>query len=189
MKNLLLESFLFWSIAGTCVLVFGYALSQATGKRWFTFAGLGAGALTVAVGAFLVYFVKTDEKLIRESISAIENSVRNNDPDGVLKYVSEKAFKTRMLVDQNLRSVEIESAKVSNFKILELNRTTSPPRAIVSLRGSAKGKVNVSGGGLLVMSVGPYPFNGIADFSTVELRREQDGVWRVTDNVTIDRVF
>ncbi|MGN1065345.1 MAG: hypothetical protein ACI4QC_08030, partial [Thermoguttaceae bacterium] len=80
MKNLLLESFLFWSIAGTCVLVFGYALSQATGKRWFTFAGLGAGALTVAVGAFLVYFVKTDEKLIRESISAIENSVRNNDP-------------------------------------------------------------------------------------------------------------
>ena len=189
MKNLLLESFLFWSIAGTCVLVFGYALSQATGKRWFTFAGLGAGALTVAVGAFLVYFVKTDEKLIRESISAIENSVRNNDPDSVIEYVSEKAFKTRMLVDQNLRSVEIESAKVSNFKILELNRTTSPPRAIVSLRGSAKGKVNVSGGGLLVMSVGPYPFNGIADFSTVELRREQDGVWRVTDNVTIDRVF
>ncbi|MBQ3821681.1 MAG: hypothetical protein II807_01345, partial [Thermoguttaceae bacterium] len=69
----------------------------------------------------------------------------------------------------------------------------APPSPAVAVTSRPEGAmlsvVNVSGGGLLVMSVGPYPFNGIADFSTVELRREQDGVWRVTDNVTIDRVF
>ena len=66
MKNLLLESFLFWSIAGTCVLVFGYALSQATGKRWFTFAGLGAGAAG-AVGAYFMF------DLVKQRVSIWRN--------------------------------------------------------------------------------------------------------------------
>ncbi|MBQ9813163.1 MAG: hypothetical protein IJM54_07595 [Thermoguttaceae bacterium] len=177
MSNIFLESLLFWLVTGTSLFVVGYAIAQGTGKRSFALFGLVAAVLTIVLGICLVFFVDTDSKSIRRTIHAMENAVLNNDSDAALQYVAKNSVLVRKLFEDSMSSVTIERAKVSDLRITEINKTTSPPRATVAFRGMAAGKGHDG-----------YPFTGIDNFS-VELRQEQDGVWRVTDHIEFDRRF
>lgn len=176
----MLESFLFWLIVATCISIVGYALTQGTGKRAFVFSGAASGLLALALGAVLVFMVDTDSKSIRRTFRQLEESVESNDAEGASAFLTANANKCRQTLLRNMQYVKFSGVKIREFKIEEINAMTSPPRAIVSFRGFANGVAGHSGG---------YPFNGAAYFKSVELRKEQDGVWRITDNITFDRVF
>lgn len=178
MQSILLESFLFWLVVGTCLFVSSYAIAQGTGKRLWIVLGLASGLAVVALGAVLVFAVDTDAKAIRRTIRTIETAVRNNDVPTVLANLSSNAEPLKKLVNSQLPDVKIERAKVSELKIDEINKTTSPPRAKVSFRGMIAG----------VDSTGT-PFSALERFNMVELRQEQDGVWRVTGHIELERRF
>ena len=175
LSSLFFESFLFWIVVGTCLFIVGYAFSQGLGQRKYAFAGLALGLAFVGIGAFLVFAVKTDPKSIRKTIFAVEKAVENNDSDELEKYIAKDAVFVRRAATNNLTNVHIEKAKISNLKIDEINLSTSPPKAFVSLRGMAQGKDAYG-----------YPFVVLVQFNVVELRKEQDGVWRLTDHIEID---
>ncbi|MDD3590122.1 MAG: hypothetical protein PHO46_07600, partial [Thermoguttaceae bacterium] len=94
-----------------------------------------------------------------------------NDSNKAVEYLSKNSIIIRRLFIAYLKPNTIDQAKISNVKINEINKTTSPPRANVSFTGMAAGKGSDG-----------YPFTVLENI-TVEMRQEQDGVWRVTDNV------
>ena len=172
MTTLLTESILFWlGVASACAFS-GFALSTGLAKRRYAVGGVCAALCLSALGVVLVYFVDTDAKSVRRSIDGLVDAVGRDDVEGVLAFVAPNANRTRRLATFNMGLADVERAKISDFKVLEITRTTSPPRARVSLRGVVAGKAS---------SVETYPFTVVVDFTKVELRLGLDGVWRVTD--------
>jgi len=172
MSTLLTESLAFWLVvAGACFFC-GFALATGLAKRQYMFVGGVVALCLLTVGIVLVFFVDTDAKSVRRSIDALVAAVGRDDVEGVLEYVAPNAERTRRLATFNMGLANIERAKIGNFKIREITRTTSPPRARVSLRGVVAGKA---------ASFDAYPFTVMVDFTKIELRLGQDGVWRVTD--------
>lgn len=180
MPNLFFESFVLWIAIAVGLVVVGWALAQGTTKRSFAIAGFGVGLAALALGAILVFVVDTDPKSIRRTIRAMESAAERNDADGVLQYVSKNASVTRRFVNKEMRAVRIDMVKASGVKIDELNKTTSPARARVSLRIAVQGQGR---------DWGEYPFSTLVEVDMVELRQEPDGVWRVTDKVELGRPF
>ena len=171
MYNIFLESIIFWIVVGAFLFIVGYAFSQGLEKWIFIPIGLGAMVLTIALGVVLVFFVDTDAKSIRRTIFGLEAAVIANDSNKAVEYLSKNSIIIRRLFIAYLKPNTIDQAKISNVKINEINKTTSPPRANVSFTGMAAGKGSDG-----------YPFTVLENI-TVEMRQDQDGVWRVTDNV------
>ncbi len=172
MTTLFTESILFWLIVVIACAFCGFALSTGLAKRRYAVVGVCGALCLSALGVVLVYFVDTDAKSARRSINGIVEAVGRDDVEGVLAFVASNANRTRRLATFNMGLADVERAKISDYKTLEITRTTSPPRARVSLRGVVAGKVN---------SFETYPFTIVVDFTKVELRLGADGVWRVTD--------
>ena len=173
MSAFFLESGWFWGILSIFLAFVGFAGSRGTGKKAFLFGGVGAGILTAALGAYLVLGVPTDRKAVRASIDGLAVAIANNDVDGVLKFVSQDASRTRRLANYQLRLAKIEWTKVRDYKLLELNHHMSPPRALVRFRGTVSGTAGALEGA---------SFTVVVEFTSVELRKDSDGIWRVTDN-------
>jgi len=169
---LLTESLLFWAVVAASCAFCGFALATGLAKRQYAVGGACVAFGLLALGIVLVFFVDTDAKSVRRSIDGLADAVARNDVEGVLALVSPDAERTRGLASSHMKLANIERAKVSDYKLLEITRATSPPRARVSLRGVVSGKSS---------SFDAYPFTIIVDFTQVELRLGQDGVWRVTD--------
>ena len=178
--NVFMNNILVWALIATGLVLVGYAFAKGTNKTTFLWQGVITGVLAVIVGIVCVYFVQTEEKQVRATIYAIAEAAERNDPDAVIALLSRDAQKTtnptgvKGIVKWAFKLATVEKTKVTNFKILELNLATSPPRAKVSLRASAQGKSQ---------GTDAYPFFTIVEFPMIELRKEQDGVWRVTDNI------
>ena len=172
MTTLFTESILFWLIAASACAFCGFALSTGLAKRQYAVGGVCFALCLAALGVVLVYCVDTDAKSVRRSIDGLVEAVGRDDVEGVLSFVAPDANRTRLLATFNMGLADVERAKISDFKVLEITRTTSPPRARVSLRGVVAGKAS---------SVETYPFTVVVDFTKVELRLGLDGVWRVTD--------
>ena len=77
--------------------------------------------------------VDTDAKSIRRTIFGLEAAVIANDSNKAVEYLSKNSIIIRRLFIAYLKPNTIDQAKISNVKINEINKTTSPPRANVSL--------------------------------------------------------
>lgn len=178
MIDLLLESYLTWLVIGVLFLIVGYALTVGLSRKIFFLSGASLAILAFALGAVLVFCVDSDRKSIKRTIFTIEKAVRENDAETTVSYLASNSIALRKLVEYGMRRATIERANVSAFKIDEINKTTSPPRAKVSFRGVVVGKTD-----------GGYDFVEVERFDVLELRQEQDGVWRVTDKMEVSRGF
>lgn len=178
MSSILFENFLLWTLIGGSLAIAGFAVAQGLAKRVYLFAGVGLGAATIALGAILVFAVDTPRKAIKRTVYGVEAALRNNDPAGVSALLASNSLILRRVVENELPHVKIERANVSEFKIEEINMTTAPPRAKVSCRGTLVGNAG-----------GDYPFTAVERFQSIELRLEQDGVWRITDKLEAERGF
>lgn len=137
----------------------------------------------MALGARRPYDGKTRERAAREEIAAtidaIAKAAAKNDVDRVLERVSNDAPETRALLKENGKAVKLREAVVSELRIDSLDLDATPPRALVSFRATAKGTAIARPTPIRL------PFLVESDFSDVELRREDDGVWRVQDRYTV----
>ncbi|MDO5308839.1 MAG: hypothetical protein Q4G03_05035 [Planctomycetia bacterium] len=177
MTELFTENYLAWiAIAAVCVLI-GHAVFTGTSKRVFFFAGFGACVLALAIGAYLVFFLQTDSKLVRKTIYDLADAVEHNDVERVVEMVSATATRTRRIARVQMALADVEHTKVTDLHVDEINRLTSPPRARVHFRASASGKAT---------GIDSYPFTVLIEFTAVELRLEPDGHWRVTDNCSFN---
>lgn len=174
--HLLTTNLLAWLFIAAAFVATGYALTTGTTKKIFMKLGIVAALATIVAGVVCVYFVQTDEKRIRRTIEEMRVAIIAGDINKVLSFVEEDALKVRVAANVYVDpgKAQIKNIKVSDFKVNELNRMSSPPRARVSFRASASGVATGEWGG---------PFTTLVDFDLVELRLESDGVWRVTDNV------
>ncbi|MGI6400512.1 MAG: hypothetical protein ACOX0A_00050 [Thermoguttaceae bacterium] len=176
--NLLTTNFLVWLLIATALGFTGYAVATGTNKRVYMKVGIGTAILTILIGALCVYVVRTDEKDIRSSLRRLAAAARENDREKFLSYVEPNAETVINTVNMYFSKVTIESVKISNFKILEVNRLTSPPRARISFRGSASG-----------FSSPPWDsgkFLVLVDFNSVEMRLNGDGKWLVADDINFN---
>lgn len=172
MLALLTESVFFWSVCVAFAAIFSFVLGKATNHKSLLFLGLTATLATALLGAFCVFCVETDRKAVRRTVLALGEAVGQDDVDATLNFVSPTALKTRLKARAHMALAEIEWAKVRDLEIVEINRYTSPPRALVRFRGSVGGRV---------VGFDSAKFTVVVDFSEVELREEEPGVWRVTD--------
>lgn len=172
MIALFTESLLFWLLCVGFAAGFGFALWLGTRRKRTLILGLGATLATACLGAFCLCCVETDRKAVRRTIDALAVAVDADDVDATLALVSPTAFKTRLKARAHMGLARIEWAKVRDLEIVEINRYTSPPRAVVRFRGSVGGRV---------AGFDSARFTVVVDFSEVELREEEPGVWRVTD--------
>ncbi len=171
MPAFLTENVLFWAVAAAGLVAFGGALSRGTGKKAFLWLGAALGVSAAGLGLYLVFCVPTDRKAIRETIFETAAAVANNDIEGVARRLDPDEYRLGRAAERALERAEVEWAKVRDFEIREINYHTSPPRAIVSFRASAGG----------ADENGEFPFTVVLHFTEVELRRDADGAWRITD--------
>ncbi|MDO5552310.1 MAG: hypothetical protein Q4G68_00985 [Planctomycetia bacterium] len=120
----------------------------------------------------LVFCVQTDRKQVRTTIAQLAEAIAANDVNKVLTFVDEDAYDTMEKAKSHMGTATIEWAKVRDFRVVNINYFTPEPLAIVSFRGSVGGKAK----GLDV------PFTVVVQFTEVELIKNADGKWRVTDN-------
>ena len=164
-----------WIVVAAAIFAVGYAVATGTNKKAFLFSGIGGAVAALLLGVFCVYFMPTDEKAARKTINEIKKAVMANDLGGTLAYVDDDATKTRALARTYVGNVQFRGIKITNFKVDEINRLTSPARARVSFRVGASGTYS--------SEWGAASFSTLVDFSVVELRLGSDGIWRVTDNL------
>ncbi len=172
MIALLTESVFFWSVCVAFAAGFTLATWLGTRRKASLFIGLAATFATAALGAVCLFCVETDRKAVRRTVLALAEAVGRDDVDATLSLVSPSALKTRLKARTHMALAEIERAKVRDLEIVEINRFTSPPRAVVRFRGSVGGRV---------LGFDAAKFAVVVDFSEVELREEEPGVWRVSD--------
>lgn len=173
--NVFMNNIVVWALIATGLVLTGGAFAKGTNKNAFLWQGLVAGVVALLVGVVCVYFVQTEEKKTRATIYAIADAFERNDADAVCALLSRDSTKVKPLARSYLENLAtVEKTKVTDFQVLEINKTTSPPRARVSIHATASGKAR---------GIDSYPFFVSVDFPMIELRKEQDGVWRVTDNI------
>lgn len=168
----LTESVFFWSVCVAFAAGFTLATWLGTRRKSLLFFGLTLTLITATFGAICLFYVETDRKAVRRTVLALADAVGRDDVDATLSLVSSSALKTRFKARTHMALAEIEWAKVRDLEIVEINRYTSPPRAVVRFRGSVGGSV---------LSFDSAKFTVLVNFSEVELREEEPGVWRVTD--------
>ena len=173
MVPLITEHLWVWIVAAGFLFFIGTILFSQTGNlKSFSLFLIGA-VLVLGLGVVMVYFVKTDRKEIKKTIFDLAAAVERNDIDAVLAGIDGSAGKTIAKATHHLGLAKIEKAAVSQFSIRGINQFTSPPTAQVSFNGAVRGTVSAS----MLSS----PFAVIVRFESVELVKNDDGVWRVTD--------
>lgn len=169
---LLTENVFFWGVCVAFAAGFSLALWLGTRRKTALILGLAVVLTTSILGAVCLFYVETDRKAVRRTVLALGEAVGQDDVDATLSLVSPTALKTRLKARAHMALAEIEWAKVRDLEIVEINRHMSPPRAVVRFRGSVGGRV---------VGFDSAKFTVVVDFSEVELREEEPGVWRVTD--------
>ena len=165
-----------WVFMATACVVAGFALSQGTTKRVYFLSGIGAGFVVLALGIWSVFFLMTDEKRIRAVVESAAQAFEANDVEKGLGYFSQEARLISKEARSHMSSVELERVKISNFQVEEINRYKSPRAAIASFRCAVRGKCSNQ-------YWGSGPFTTLIDFTSVELRQEARGEWKITDRV------
>ncbi len=116
---------------------------------------------------------------IEETLNEVVRLVSENDFDAALNYVSEKALQTREHIERNRHEIRVKEARATDFRIESLDLDLRPPCAVVSFHASIRGTA----------SVWPIPqrlpYLVESDVLHLELRREDDGIWRVQDRYMI----
>ena len=164
-----------WIVVAAAIFAVGYAVATGTNKKVFMTSGIVAAVATLLLGVFCVYFMPTDEKAVRKTINETKDAVVAGDLEGTLAHISDDATKARALARMYVGKVKFRGAKITNFKVLEVNRLASPPRARVSFRASASGTYE--------SEFGAASFATLVDFNVVEMRLGTDEEWRLTDNL------
>lgn len=173
---MLTNNFFIWVFMATACGVAGFALSKGTTKRVYFFSGIGAGIVVLAVGIWSVFFLTTDEKRIRATVESAAQAFEENDVEKGLGYFSQEARMMRQQAWKHMSSAELERVKISNFQVEEINRYKSPRAAIASFRCAVRGKC-------ANQYWGAGPFTTLIDFTSVELREETPGEWKITDRI------
>ena len=174
--SILLESFWIWIGLAFVVGALGYMVWMNDPKpRTFGIA-VGAVLLVLALGMGLYYGVDTDRKSISRMLTGLAETIEKDDLEGVLKYISPKAMKTRGLARANMGMVRITSAKFKDLKI-EVNELVTPPSARVTFTAVVywKTKEPIEGFALETPQLEFVRFD-------VELDKTNDNSWLVTDN-------
>lgn len=173
---MLTNNLLIWVFMATGCVVAGFAVSKGTTKRVYFLSGIGAGIVVLAIGIWSVFFLMTDEKRIRGVIESAAQAFEENDVEKGIGYFSQEARRVGNLARRHMADVELERVKISNFQIEEINRYKSPPAAIATFRCAVHGK-NMN------RYWGSGPFTALVDFTSVELREEAPGEWKITDQI------
>ena len=176
--SILTESFVAWIIVAVALLGIGVSFYKWLNKPAFLWGGLGGAVLALALGAVCVFFVQTDAKRVKQTVFDMAAAVERNDVEATCSYLAESATQVERLARTNMALAKIERVKVSDYELVELNRFTSPPKAIVSCRATASG---VSSNSAIFGAGSQVPFTVYLIFTAIELRKEADGQWRVTD--------
>ncbi len=171
---LLTENIFVWLTAAFLLAVFGWVSLFSLQKRKIGCSLIFIGILVLFTGIYSVYFFKTDRKDVRDTVYKLAAAVGDNNLDEVLKYVDPKARETCEKARVHMNLAVIDWAKVRDFKIDNINFFTSPPTAHVRFDGSVSGKVKQFGSPFLIK----------VHFSDVELFKDSDGKWYVTDRCT-----
>lgn len=174
---MLTNNLLIWVFMATACVVAGFALSKGSTKRVFSFSGIGAGIVVLAVGIWSVFFLMTDEKRIRAVVESAAQAFEENDVEKGLGYFSQEARLITKEARRHMSSVELERVKVANFQVEEINNYKSPRAAIASFCCAVRGKCSNQ-------YWGAGPFTTLIDFTSVELREEAPGEWKITDQVS-----
>ncbi len=127
--------------------------------------------LAIATGVYF-RFISSDQRAIRGTINHIANAAAANDPDLALSYTTNNAFKVRSQARLYLGMTKVLSAKITQFKVLSIDRNANPPTAQVQFTASVTINELVLGGQYLLL----------VHFDQVELIESPDKVWRVTDH-------
>ena len=175
---ILTESLIAWIVIAVAIAGIGVSFYKGLNKIAFLWGGLVGAVLALALGVVCVFFVQTDAKAVKQTILDLATAVRNNDVEAVCSFIASTATRTERNARFSMGLAKIERTKITDYRLIELNQYTSPPKAIIACRATVSGTSSHSatfGDGANV------PFTVIVAFTSVELRKEEDGKWRVTD--------
>lgn len=160
-----------WVAAAIFFAASGWTLFLAHGRFKPLLFGFALAAVTLAVGAAVVFFLPTDRKNVRKSLKTLASAIADNDVDTVLSLIEDGAAKTSAKAVFHMGLAEIDSARIAQLSIKSVNRFVSPPSAAVAFNGAVRGRVRAMN----------HPFSIVVHFDDVELVEGTDGVWRVSD--------
>lgn len=176
--SILTESFVAWIIVAVALLGIGVSFYKGLNKPTFLWGGLGGAVLALALGVACVFFVQTDAKRVKQTIFDLAAAVQSNDVEAVCSFLAENANRTERNARFNMGLARIDRVKISEYRLVELNRYTFPQKAIVACRATVSG---VSAHSATFGEGAQVPFTVFVVFTSVELRKEGDDKWRVTD--------
>ena len=133
-----------------------------TGQGRLLWAMLGVGAV-VLVGLVVERLVVTDREAVENTLDACVAAVKANDINRLSECISPTAPQVRAEARFVLGRVEVQKAAITDLEIT-INRLTSPPTAKAKFRAIGAGRDRK----------GEFPYQGFAEFITVELRLEGD---------------
>lgn len=153
------------------LLVFGCIVGWITLKRKaFIWSGVVIGAVSLGL-VIAESVIVTDSELINSELDQMAACVRNNDVDGLLKFISKES-----------PHVEAEASIRMGQYMIELCRITSRARPVFEDENPARrAKIRfIVFGRAKERATDQSEGSGIRGVE-LSLQKEDDGVWRVTD--------
>lgn len=176
------------AVAAAAILCVAADLARACRRFLARLIILGAAAAGIALVAALPLLRQAERPLspeelaraeIEQTLADVVDAVAANDLERALAYVSPGAPQTRAILERNRHSVKIADAAMTNLRVGKIDLDVYPPAAFVSFHASVNGTATAWPTPIRL------PYRVELDFEDVMLRREADGVWRVSDYYAI----
>lgn len=157
------------------ILIVGLLAAAAAGVAFVSTGRLPFGLATLALLALtgvllaLEWFVETDREQVEHSIYDTATAIQANDAPTVLSRISQLSPQVRSQAEQELARYTIAGFKINDLDIM-VKSDHKPPLATAIIACMATGRFK-----------GESPPNhSVPAELTLNMRREDDGVWRVT---------
>ncbi|MGI6400513.1 MAG: hypothetical protein ACOX0A_00055 [Thermoguttaceae bacterium] len=121
---------------------------------------------------------KARQELV-EMIEELRLAFEENDYERAEEFISENAPRTLAILENNRNAIKIRKIELEELQVDELTLDEKPPRATLSFQCVATGTADVWPTMLRL------PYKVELEVESVELRREQDGKWRVQDRYSV----
>ena len=139
--------------------------------RRHTFLALAGASLLATIGMVLLERkVVTQWEQIEHTLKDICTDLETNAPENVLRYISSRADQLKRRANIRMRQGIIVEASVKPNLRIDLLSDHHPPLAQARFNGVLKVRGRLSKGVRI-----------IPRFFVVDFRKEEDGMWRVTD--------
>ncbi len=172
MSSIIFESVIFWAIITITFSAFGGCFYCVLGKKKIGVILLVAAIISIIVGYICIMKIQTDRKMVRQTILNLAAAIEQNDVERVISYLTFDAESTKQKARYHMGLAKIEWTKIRDFKIISINNYTSPPMAHVQFTGTVSGTTSGYFNGRFTIPV---------HFIDVELLKEDDGKWYVTE--------